>query len=175
VVRLHGGAVYVGGRVGVKAADTVYGDGFLLALDAATGAYKSGSMYYTGKTAERNAEHRVKGIVFSGNDVFSLLHGVTVQHNDKQYWGLWYQAPDDKLELPAGNGAERLEAFNFQLNAPAAGFAGLSEMTDGKVYTVDVPNAWQDVPSGAFYGEPRGHEGEKVQNHMLLQKLELTP
>ena len=175
VARLHGGVAYIGGRIAVKAADTVYGDGFLLALDAATGAYKSGSMYYTGKTAERNAEHRIKGLVFSGNDVFGLTHGVTVSHNHKQYWGVWYQAPNEKLDLPAGDGSQRLDDFSFDLNTPAPGYPGLSELTDGRVHTVSVANAWRDIPSDAFYGEPRGHEGEKVQNHMLLQKLELTP
>ena len=52
VVRRNGGTVYVGGRIAVQAADTTHGDGFLLGLDAATGAYKLGAIYYSGKSSE---------------------------------------------------------------------------------------------------------------------------
>jgi hypothetical protein len=176
VVRLNAGTVYVGGRIAVQAADTTHGDGFLLGLDAATGAYKFGALYYTGKGSETIAQHRVKGLVFSGNDVFGLTHGTTVQNNSDHYWGYWYQAPNDHLELPAGNGAERLVDYPLNLTAPPAAIEGLSTLANGEVHAIDTSAIWKDFPSsGTFWGDPHGYEGETPQDHPLVSKLTLTP
>ncbi|MFO0676540.1 MAG: hypothetical protein U0169_08400 [Polyangiaceae bacterium] len=173
-VRRNAGTVYVGGRIAVQAADTTHGDGFLLGLDATSGAYKFGALYYSGKGTERIAQHRVKGLVFSGSDVFGLTHGTTVQNNSNQYWGFWYQAPNDRLELPAGNGgqARGLSAHPRGSDLPDQ---GLTTLTNGRVHPIDTSAIWKDLPTGTFWGEPRGYEGETPQDHPLVSKLTLTP
>jgi hypothetical protein len=184
VVRKRGTTAFFGGNIAVQAADTTSGDGFLLGLDADTGAYKVGGVYYTGKGAETIARHTVKGIVFSGSDVFGILDAGTGSLNFSHYWGFWYQPLTQKLDLPleGKDGSERL--VDFAGVAPSkvdvATFTRLQETNQGALggagyeatsFVIDTTDIWKDVPSDMVeYQDPHGYERNPL-NHYLISKL----
>ncbi|APR82875.1 Hypothetical protein A7982_08224 [Minicystis rosea] len=182
VVRLDGNTVYAGGNVAVETADTTHGDGFVLGLDAATGAYKLGALYYSGKNTEYIAKHLVKGFVF-GSDVFALTQGTTVQGNVDHYWGYWYQAPDDTPVLPAGDGAKRLVDYalapqplaNVSLLSVAPGVVGPNGTNGGTAHLIDTSTIWKDLPKAAVWTKAKGYSGETSQTHPLFSRLTLDP
>lgn len=183
VVRVRGTTAFFGGDIAVQAADTTHGDGFILGLDAATGAYKVGSFYYSGKNTEYIAKHSVKGFVFQGTtDVFALTQGTTVSNNFDHYWGYWYQAPNDTLVLPVGDGAARLETFATTLAAVASpsllsiavGSTGPNGTNGGTAHVIDATTIWKDVPAAAYFGDPVGYAGEAMQTHPLASKLTIA-
>ncbi|MBL8718018.1 MAG: hypothetical protein JNL79_18710 [Myxococcales bacterium] len=181
VVRLRGTTVFVGGNIAVQAADTTHGDGFVLGLDATTGAYKLGALYYSGKNTDLIAKHMVKGFVFQGTDVFTLTQGTTVQSNLDHYWGLWYQAPNDTLVLPVGDGSGRLKDFTTtpaavptSLLSLATGVSGPSGTNGGTAHVINTSTIWKDLPTAAVHGDPKDYSGEANQTYPLTAKLTLA-
>jgi hypothetical protein len=182
VVRTRGGTTFVGGNIALETADPSRGDGFVMALDSATGAYKFGSLYYSGKTITTITQHLVKGFAFTGDDVFSLIDGTPGSGNTDHYWGFWYQAPDDKLELPAGDGAARLVDYDAVAPAPVAS-ADLTYLQkdngdtggvhEGTAHVIDTTAIWVDAPAGLVtFTDARGY-AQAPKNHVLVTKTKI--
>lgn len=186
VVRRKGNSVYVGGRMSLQTFDQTAGEGFMLVLDVATGAYKTGGAYYSGKTTTTLAGHAIKGFVFQGDSVYTMIEGYPGQNNVAHYWGLWYQPPTVKLDLPleGKDGSERLVDFapgtlakvpNIKLQRfpKSAGVEG----DPGKEVTVyDIPAAtiWKDIKTeDAGYYDAKTYEHGPV-GHFNIQKLKVT-
>lgn len=169
VVRVNGGEVLVGGRIAFTPFDTQYGEGFLLGLDLADGAYKFGSFYYTGKGAEEMTEHRVKGIATELGQLRVAAQSYTNGLDMDHYWGFWYQAPDYTLELPAGTGALRLADYALA----AADVTATSVMTTpaGGVHVLDG-KAWVAPQASAVYGPLRERKGAGGDGSMMFNILE---
>lgn len=186
VARRNGTIAYFGGSIAVQAADTASGDGFVLGLDAATGNYKVGGMYYGGKTTTTIAYQAVKGLVFNGDDLVSLMDNTNGGNNWAHYWGFWYQPPTVKLELPleGKDGSERLDDYAIAPNkAATATFTRVHQAQGtpgGAGYelqgqAVDASAIWKDVPSGVVdYVDAKGYDGQPV-NHFFINKTKLTP
>jgi hypothetical protein len=186
VVRRHGGSVYVGGKMSLTTFDQTSGDGFMLVLDVATGAYKTGGAYYTGKTTTTIAAHSIKGFVFQGESVYTVMDGYPGSNNSGHYWGFWYQPPTEKLDLPleGKDGSERLTDFNPGTLAKVAGVAlkrfpkssGV-EGDPGKevtVYDIDTSTIWKDIDSAdAGFYDAKTYEHGPV-GHFNVQKLKVT-
>jgi hypothetical protein len=186
VVRRHGGSVYVGGKMSLTTFDQTSGEGFMLVLDAATGAYKTGGAYYTGKTTTTIAAHSVKGFVFQGESVYTVMDGYPGSNNAEHYWGFWYQPPTEKLDLPleGKDGSERLTDFNPGTLAKVEGIAlkrfpksaGV-EGDPGKevtVYDIDTSAIWKDIDSAdAGFYDAKTYEHGPV-GHFNVQKLKIT-
>jgi hypothetical protein len=184
VVRRKGTTAFFGGNIAAAAADTTGGDGFLLGLDTETGAYKVGSMYYTGKTTTTIAKHAIKGIVFAGSDLFSVFDATTVQNNTNHYWGFWYQPPTEKLDLPleGKDGSERLADFVAvsPVKVDVSTFTRLQELNDGTLggagyeatsFEIDTADIWKDVPTDMVdFQDPHGYDRNPI-NHFLVTKV----
>ena len=183
VVRTRGGTTFVGGNIALETADPSRGDGFVMALDSATGAYKFASVYYSGKTITTITQHLVKGFAFTGDDVFSLIDGTPGAGNVAHYWGLWYQAPNDKLELPAGDGAERLGDYAAVAPAPV-GSAVLTYLQkdsgdtggahEGTAHSINTSSIWVNAPSELVtFADAHGYE-QGPKNHVLVTKTKMA-
>lgn len=184
VVRTRGGTTFIGGNIAIETADTTRGDGFVMALDSGTGAYKYAAIYYSGKTITTISQHLVKGFVFSGtDDVFSLIDGTPGSGNTDHYWGLWYQAPNDKLELPAGDGAERLVDYPAVSPTPVTSAlltylqkdnADSGGMHEGVAHVIDTVPIWVDAPTDLVkFTDAKGYE-QGPKNHVLLTKTKIA-
>lgn len=184
VVRIRGGKVYVGGNVALETADPSRGDGFVMSLDAATGAYDFASLYYSGKTVTTITQHLVKGFAFDAGDVFTLVDGTPGSANVDHYWGLWYQAPNDKLELPAGDGAERLIDYAgidpTPVSSAVLGFLQKDTNDTGgpheaTAHSIDTTTIWVDAPAPLVtFTDAKGYE-QGPKNHVLLTKTKIAP
>jgi len=178
VVRIRGNTVFAGGNIAVQAADTTKGDGFLMGLDTETGAYKMAALYYSGKTITTISQHLVKGFVFSENDVFGLVDGTPGSGNTNHYWGFWYQAPNDTLTLPVGDGSERLKDYDgvapttpssavlTYLQKDNGDTGGLHE---GTAHVIDTTSIWVDAPTTVTFVDAHGYE-QGPKNHVLVTK-----
>jgi hypothetical protein len=187
LARRRGSTVFFGGKIAVQAADTTSGDGFVLALDVETGDYKTGGMFYGGKTTTTVAQHLVKGLVFQGNDVFTVIDGTPGSNNTDHYWGFWYQPPTEKLELPLdGDGSERLKDYPAvaitkiadRKLTPLLKSASVVGDPGYEVTVFEIPTAkdeiWKDVSSAdAVLVDSRAYEHGAI-NHFLLQKLTIN-
>ena len=171
VVRVDGADVYVGGRIAFQPFDTQYGDGFIMKLAAADGAYDWGTFFYNGKGAEEMTEHRVKGIV---PDSGKLLLGVQSYTNGldfEHYWGYWYDATDAFAADPPGTGAVRLVDY-----APS--------VTDVPGVTMTVPptgtshviagSAWVAPPSNVTWTDSVDTVGNGGDGDTTLMILDLN-
>lgn len=184
VVRTRAGTTFIGGNIALETADTTKGDGFVMALDSATGAYKYATVYYSGKTITTISQHLVKGFVFSGtDDVFTLIDGTPGSGNTDHYWGLWYQAPNDKLELPAGDGAERLVDYPAVAPAPVTSAmltylqkdnGDTGGMHEGTAHVIDTTAIWVDPPANLVtFTDARGYS-QGPKNHVLVSKTKIA-
>ena len=93
--------------------DTQGGDGFLLSLDPATGSYDWGSFYYGGKGAEELEADFVTGLVSTSSGLYALHQNTPGPNNHAHFWGRWYQANDDTLDFPGGDGSMRLADYEL--------------------------------------------------------------
>lgn len=182
VVRLRGNTLFAGGNIAVQAADTTTGDGFFLGVDADTGAYKVASLYYTGKTVTTISAHIVKGFAFKDTDVFALLDGTPGAQNANHYWGFWYQAPNDTLVLPVGDGSERLKDYpavapvavtSAKLDFLQKDNADSGGQHEGTAHAIDTTPIWKDVPASVSFADAHGFEAAP-KNHTLLTKQKIA-
>lgn len=175
-VALHGGQAIFSGRVGFQPFDTTRGDGFLLALDPATGGYEWGSFYYGGKGNEEIMNTLVTGLVSTSAGLWVLDYQTPGSGNQHHFWGRWYQANDDTLTLPGGDGAMRLE--DAGLTASASLSTTLATPANFTSHAASVtPAEWADVTAMETYTEPVQAEADAFQagTQALLQRLTITP
>ncbi len=174
-VVMHEGRAIFSGRVGFTPFDTQGGDGFLLSLDPATGAYDWGSFYYGGKGAEELEADFVTGLVSTPAGLYALHQNTPGPNNHAHFWGRWYQANDDTLDFPGGDGSMRLADFDF---AAVASSATLSPLANCTAHVASATAAeWVDVTPTVAYLEPVSAEEDAFQTgtHALLQRLTITP
>ena len=184
VVRVNGTDVWLGGRAAIQTADTTAGDGFLLKLDAATGAYGWGGFYYTGKAPGDGMEHRVKGMGFDASgDLHMLLQGYTGTNNFENYAGYWFDLMDDPLadltlgEDP-GDGGVRMSDYALTLSDVAgATFVDAVGSWDGTntptAFTIDTTSIWQAPPSAVTLQTAEDRTGGAYNADLVIQVLDL--
>lgn len=179
-VTMHGGSAVFSGRIGFQPFDT-NGDGFLLALDPATGDYDWGAFYYGGKGAEEIMNTLGTGIVSTGTDLWLLSYQTPGSHNSYHFWGRWYEANDggtatDPFPFPDGDGSARLVDA-----ALTAGTPGATALTTPPNFTAHVASImaseWTDVTSMEEYEDPRVAEQAMFQagTQAQLARLTITP
>jgi hypothetical protein len=173
VVRKNGDRVYLGGRIAFTPFDTQGGEGFVLALDAADGAFDFGAFYYTGKGAEELVDHRVKGFTFDGDGLVVTSQNTTDDLNFDHYWGYWYQTIDYTLDFPGGDGSERLVDIENLSIIDRTGDASLADVPNGTVHEVDGGDAWVAPQDTVAYTPAREREGAGVETSLLVQGLTL--
>ncbi|MFO0746398.1 MAG: hypothetical protein U1F43_12090 [Myxococcota bacterium] len=180
VVKYGADAVF-GGRIAIGGFDTQGGDGFLLGLDPQSGAYRWAAFHYGGKGAEEMAHDYIVAMVPTAAGLWALHQQTPGSNNHHHFWGRWYQAPDFTLELPPGDGAERLVDGDMQ---------GLDVTSDTELYPLsdDIQSwdtmhsscgegAWVDWTSRFDTQDPVEAETALFQagTHGLLQKLTISP
>jgi len=171
VVRKNGDRIYLGGRIAFTPFDTQGGEGFVLALDAADGAFDFGTFYYTGKGAEELVDHRVKGFTFDGDALVVTSQSTTDDLNFDHYWGYWYQTIDYTLDFPGGDGSERLADIDDLSIIDRTDEASLADVPNGTVHDVDGGDAWVAPQPAVIYGPVRDREGPGVETSLLVQHL----
>lgn len=85
-----GGAVWLGGRIGLAGFDGVKGDGLLLELAAEDGKLRKAAVHWAGPEAAREVEHRVKALAVAGSRLFVAEQAFTGDSNKLRYRGYWY-------------------------------------------------------------------------------------
>ncbi len=175
--------VYVGGRVAQATADTQFGEGFLMSLGSADGAYEWGSMYYSGKGAEEIIEHRVKGIVLTGDDLQLLVQSYTVSQNTGHYWGHWYNLMTDPLadltkgEEP-GDGSELLTDYlpavtdvtsSADFHDTDGAYNGTNRAT---VFPIDPSTYWVEPSADVLWADSVDREGPVPDGDNLIMAFE---
>lgn len=174
-VVMHEGHAVFSGRVGFIPFDTQGGDGFLLSLDPATGSYDWGSFYYGGKGAEELEADFITGLVSTSSGLYALHQNTPGPNNHAHFWGRWYQANDDTLDFPGGDGSMRLADYELTT------FSNGATLTTPANFTAHVASAtaaeWVDVTATTAYLEPVSAEEDGFQTgtHALLQRLTITP
>jgi len=169
VVKVFGDHVYAGGRIGFSVMDAQMGDGFILRLNKADGAYDWAGVYYTGKSPNEIEEHRVKGIAVVGKTMYLGGQVYTGSTGDEtyRYDGYWY------------DGLGQLEDFNEVAASAIADFEPF-EPTNGELRNVadhhaDV--AYDDLPEVMEFMDAvekkEGH-GASVDEEFFWMKMELN-
>ncbi len=175
VVRYLDGKLYAGGRISYTPLDTQSGDGFLLSVNPADGAYGWASTYYNGKGTEEITEHRVKGIgLGAAGTLRTLVQSYTGPNNIDHYWGFWYQSTDYELVLPAGNGSKRYQDLAITFRDDLAG-AAISDIPSGTSHSIDTTTLWVDAPSTATLEPLRTRKGPGGDGASVMQELKLAP
>jgi hypothetical protein len=174
-VTTHQGKAIFAGRIAFTPFDTQGGEGFLLALDAATGSYAWGAFHYGGKGAEELCYDHVTGVVSTPQGLWAVHQQTPGSHNQHHFWGRWYQANDDTLELPGGDGSGRLADGGVTAGTSAA--TVLAELSDVTVHPIDAAVSWSDQTSTVNLLEPLQAEADGYQTgtHALVQRLEIAP
>ena len=172
IVRIIDGHVMVGGRVALQPFDTQFGEGFLMSLDPADGSYEWASFYYSGKGTEEIMEHRVKAILPGDAGLTAVQQAYAGPNNSAHYQGFWYQANDDTLDIPAGDGSARLADFAF----------GEGDLMGGEItapptvaHVIDTANIWLDPPADAELVPPSAREGNNGRGFAFIEALRITP
>ncbi len=175
-VAVHGGQAIFSGRVGFQPFDTTRGDGFLLALDPTTGGYEWGSFYYGGKGNEEIMNTLVTGLVSTSAGLWVLDYQTPGSGNQHHFWGRWYQANDDTLTFPGGDGAMRLEDAGFTASASLSTTLATPPNFTSHAASV-TPAEWADVTAMETYTEPVQAEADGFQagTQAMLQRLTITP
>lgn len=171
-VTKHGGEAVFAGRIAFAPFDTQGGEGFLLGLNATTGDYGWGAFHYGGKGAEEMVFDYVTGLVSTPQGLWALHQQTPGSKNQHHFWGRWYQANDDTLELPGGDGAGRLADAGVTAEASAA--ADLTELVAATAHAVeDAATKWSDQTATVDLLEPVQAEkdGYQTGTHALLQRL----
>ena len=179
-VTLHDGSAVFSGRIGFAPFDTL-GDGFLLALDPASGEYDWGALYYGGKGAEEVVNTSFTGVVSTGGSLWSLGYQTPGGLNPHHFWGRWYVANDggtasDPFPFPDGDGAMRLADAAMTSGAPGA--TALTTPMNFRAHMASITTAeWADVTSMETYEDPRTAEDAEFQTgtHAMLSRLTITP
>ncbi len=172
VVRVSGEQVLVGGRVGFKPFDLAYGDGMVVSLASATGAWRWGGLYYTGK-GDGAVEHRVKGVAVAGDSLFVLQQGHPAVGNADRNSGYWYQTNDDTLDLPGGDGSKRLADLSVPVSSKLAGTT-LAPLQDGTLHDLAIDAVWLAGPADVVVDAAAKRTGSAGHTHALVQKVKLT-
>lgn len=171
-VAVHGGRAVFAGRIAFTPFDTQGGEGFLLALDPMTGAYGWGTFHYGGKGAEEMVFDHITGLVSTSQGLWALHQQTPGSKNQHHFWGRWYQANDDTLELPGGDGSGRLADGNLSAKASAA--ADLTDLVDITAHAVEnADQVWSDQTTTVDLLEPvqAERDGYQTGTHALLQRL----
>lgn len=175
-VTLHDGQAIFSGRIGFAPFDTTRGDGFLLALDPRTGDYEWGSFYYGGKGAEEIVQTLFTALVSTPSGLWTLGYQTPGPLNPHHFWGRWYQAIDDTLDFPGGDGSMRFGDAGFTSDAGLA--TALATPANARAHAASVTSEeWADVTSTVGYEEPvmAEAEGFQIGTHALLQRLTIAP
>lgn len=173
-VAVHNGQAIFAGRVGIAPFDPTAGDGFLMSLNAATGAYNWGSLYYTGRGVDTIVNHYVTGLVSTPGGLWAVFQGVPGSGNQHHFWGRWYQAIDDTLSLPSGDGSMRLSTL-----MGAAGTITPTVETPTTVvahpFNPATDMAWTDQTASVTCDEPTRLEQMNFQagTQVLLQRIDI--
>ena len=174
-VVVHEGQAIFSGRIGFQPFDPG-GDGFLLALDPATGAYEWGSFYYGGKGAEEIMNSNVTGMVSTPAGLWLLQYQTPGANNMAHFWGRWYEAIDDTLDFPGGDGSMRLGDAGFSAGGP--GTTSLETPANARAHLASVlPTEWVDVTDSVEFEDPVVTEQESFRagTQALLQRVTITP
>jgi hypothetical protein len=172
-VATHGGQAIFAGRIGVTGFDPTGGDGFLLSLNPATGAYHWGSIYYTGRGAEEIMTDYITGVVSTSNGLWVLHQQTPGPLNPHHYWGFWYQAIDNTLAFPGGTGSMRL--MPYTLSASAVTPVMNTTMAVAHSFAPAMSMSWLDQTSTVTSDDPRGLETMSFQagTQVLLQRVDV--
>ncbi len=137
VVRVNGGSVFVGGRMGDPNLDRTQGDGVILSLATADGAYQWGNLHFSGTNQDSLCEHRVKGVVFAGSRLVVASQVYTGNENRARYSGYWY-------EIPVG--MENTQNYSVM---PTMGSATASPVAMGSARDAATLGRWVPSPDTA--------------------------
>jgi len=175
-IRYHEGNVYAGGRFGHEGFDYTSGDGFVLAVDAETGEYGWGSLYYTGTPAEMFVNHRVKGMEIVDGDLVVLQESRTGDRNLDHYWGYWYSNPNQSLREPFGDGAANHSTDNplDLLNDESAPFQ-VGTLSSAVITTIEVNTSrWQPVPDAVTTSPVRTTTGNGGHGTLVMSRIAIN-
>ena len=166
VVRVFGDWVYAGGRIGISTMDAQMGDGMLLRLGKADGAFDWAGHYYTGKSPNEIEEHRLKGIAVVGDSLYlgGQVYTGSVGDESYSYDGYWYAglgelenfadlevAPVPEVDLfDLSNGGlrqtiEQHADLVYDDLAESLSWMNASEKSDGHGGTVDEEFFWMKL------------------------------
>jgi hypothetical protein len=135
VVRVAGGSVYAGGRIGLALMDGQMGDGFIVKADTDGNEQWSG-FYFNGTGPDEISEHRVKGMAIHQGSLHLLTQVYTGTQNGERYWGYWY------------DGTASLQPVTIDTAALSASAETASGSTDD---AADYRNDWADLPASVVF------------------------
>ena len=171
IARIIGGEAVIGGRVAIEPFDTQGGEGFVMRLDLADGAWRDGSFFYNGKGAEEMTWHHVSAIA-EGPDghLWAVSQATPGSLNQQHFWGRWYQATDNATDFPAGDGGGRLADDDL---SPASVSASLLDLPGATAHDVDTAAIWTDASEELVLQDSLSaeEEGVRLGVHALLQRL----
>ena len=153
--------------------DPTGGDGFLLSLNPATGAYNWGAIYYTGRGAEEFMMDHITGVFSTTNGLWVLHQQTPGANNLHHFWGYWYQAIDNTLAFPGGTGSMRL--MPYTLTATAVTPMTSTTMAVAHSFAPAMTMSWLDQTSTVTCDDPRRLETMSFQagTQVLLQRVDV--
>jgi hypothetical protein len=143
-------------------------------LDLSTdGAYRWGAFYYTGKGSTAACEHRVKGLALAGDELIVLQQGHPGVGNLDRYAGYWYQANDNTLDFPAGDGSQRLADQSLSVSSKLAG-ATVAPLENGTLHDLAIGASWQAAPSDVVLDDAKARTASAGHTHALIQRVKVA-
>ena len=168
VVKVFGDWVYAGGRIGISVMDAQMGDGMILRLAKADGALGWAGHYYTGKSPNEIAEHRIKGIAVADNALYlgGQIYTGSVGDETYSYDGYWYEGLgtlEDFAELGVTDIAATTDVFD-----PTNGEVRATADQHEDVAYDDLPDAltWMDAAE-----KTNGHGGAVDEDFFWMKLL----
>ena len=160
VVRVLGGALYVGGRIAFGDFDAQMGDGLILKVAAADGTLDWSSWFFGGKGAEEMATHFVKGFALSGADLLVAGQVYTSNHNGAWYRGYWYD----------GIG----EWTDYAPTVTDITTANLFDMANGSFQDAASHRTWEDPPAALVLQDAVAKDdGVMPDEDLFLMRLDV--
>ncbi|MCA9609569.1 MAG: hypothetical protein KC619_28415 [Myxococcales bacterium] len=131
------------------------------------------------------AEHRAKpretlvidyitGMVSTPAGLWVLHQQSPGTNNMHHFYGRWYQANDDTLDFPAGDGSMRLADAGVTGGAETV---TLGPLADAAAHPADLSAQWSDQTASVEFEDPVVTEAEmfRTGTSVLLQRVSVTP
>lgn len=169
VVKVAGDHVYAGGRVGISQFDAQMGDGLIVRVAKADGAFDWAGIYFTGKGPNEIAEHRIKGIAIVGEELMiaGQIYTGSVGGEMYRYDGYWYDNVSEVADFPELVAADIADFDAYTcVNGEALAVADVHEEV-----------AYDDLPDVVSWGdavEKKEGNGATVDEDLFWMKFQLN-